>query len=139
MRAILYVLVTMSLICLNMGCAHCIANDSESMFKLASALTKLSSAVESTVNLDNPPPGISDSELLVISTKHDPRLLEPFNDYYLRVLSQEQHSIVLVCTKDRKRGLLEDAGCSSKLDMHLWRDQPGNNCDFTLSPSSVCR
>lgn len=138
MRNLIYWTVTLAILSFNIGCTHSIASDSEKMLKLAAALTKLSSAVESTVNSDNPPFGISDSDLLTLATKHDPRILEPFADYTVRVLSQDHHAILLVCTKDRKRGLLEDAGCSSKFDMHLWKEQPANECEFTLSPTVIC-
>jgi hypothetical protein len=46
--------------------------DSEEMYVKASALTKLSAAVESTVRYKNPPPDLGDSELLELATRHDP-------------------------------------------------------------------
>jgi hypothetical protein len=123
---------------LSIGCTHSIAGNTEDMLTLGSALTKLSSAVESTVRYKNPPAGISDSELLVLATSHDPRILKPFSDYTLRVLNQNSHAIVLVCTKDGKYALLEDAGCSTKLDRHWWQEQPDKACDFSLDIASIC-
>lgn len=108
------------------------------MLSLGSALTKLSSTVESTVRYKNPPVGISDSDLLILSTQHDPRILEPFSDYTIRVLNQDRHAVVLVCNKEGKSALLEDAGCSPELDKHLWKEQPSVPCQFSLSTSIIC-
>ncbi len=86
--------------------------DSKEMYIKASALTKLSAAVESTVRYKKPPPDLDDDELLKIATRHDPALLENFRSYKLRVLRQERHSVVLVCDAADTRALLEDAGCT---------------------------
>ncbi|MEW5858673.1 MAG: hypothetical protein AB1861_15010 [Cyanobacteriota bacterium] len=50
------------------GCAHFGQSHAEKMLTLASALTKLSAAVESTVRYKNPPQNITDTELLEMST-----------------------------------------------------------------------
>jgi hypothetical protein len=106
------------------------------MLQLGSALTKLSKAVEYTVRYTNPPEGLSDQELLTRATQEDPTLLEPFKGFTVRVLRQDRHAIVLVCTLDRQRALLEDAGCTAKLDKHSWEEN--QRCEFTLSVSTVC-
>ncbi len=111
--------------------------DQESMYILASALTKLSASVESTVRYKNPPSDISDDELLKLSTQHDPALLDPFAGYTLKVLQEDRHAIVLVCTEDGAQGLLEDVGCSAAMDKHVWQLEM-NACVFTLSPADVC-
>mgnify|MGYP001584438197 FL=1 len=122
-----------------LGCAlNSRAGESEKMLILGSALTKLSATVESTVRYKSPPEDISDAELLTLSTKHDPPLLAPFEDYTMRVLQQDKHAIVLVCTKDGQRALLEDAGCTAELDKHLWKERPAKPCEFTLSIHAVC-
>ncbi len=113
--------------------------DSDKMYVLGSALTKLSASVESMVRYKNPPEGISDSEFLTLSTKHDPGLMEPFADYKVRIARQDGHVIVLVCDKAGKTGLLEDAGNV----VPKWtgtsgrrRDSP-KTCQFTLNAKSV--
>ena len=120
------------------GCAVTTADETEKMLTLGSAMTKLSAAVESTVRYKNPPADISDANLLVLATKHDPALLEPFSAYTVRVRQQELHAIILVCTKDGTRALLEDAGCTGKLDRHLWENQPAIPCEFTLIAREAC-
>ena len=120
------------------GCTVSRAAEAEKMYILGSALTKLSASVEATVRYEDPLPGISDKELLDLSTKHDPGLMDPFTDYTLRVSRQDGHAVVIVCDKDGKVGLLEDAGCSSEMDRHLWKENPTKPCDFTVMAKEVC-
>lgn len=120
------------------GCASVITDENEKMYILASALTKLSSAVESTVRYKSPPEATSDDGLLAMATRHDPQLLTPFAPYQLKVLREERHAIVLVCTRDGKKALLEDAGCTAKFDVYLWQMTPPKSCAFTLSVQEVC-
>lgn len=111
--------------------------DAETMYIKASALTKLSASVESTVRYKHPPEGISDAELLKLATEHDPSLLSPFKNYTIKVHQGDRHAVVLICSQDGTQGLLEDAGCSPPMDKHLWQN-PGKTCAFTLSIQSVC-
>lgn len=119
------------------GCGKKDKPDKKVMYKLASSLTKLAAAVESTVRYKKPPAGISDKDLLKLATKHDPKLLEPFKEYTVKVSQKNKHALVLVCTKDGKRGLLEDAGCSSAMDKHLWESK--SSCKFSLDADKVCK
>jgi hypothetical protein len=135
---VLRLFVLWFLVAVSGGCTCARANEVERMNVLGAALTKLSGSVESTVRYKNPPEGIGDAELLSLSTKHDPGLLEPFADYKLRVSRQDNHAVVLVCDKDGKTGLLEDAGCSSEMDRHLWKEEPPKPCEFTLKAKVTC-
>jgi hypothetical protein len=108
------------------------------MYTLGAALRKVSDSVEATVRYENPPVGIGDAELLAMATKHDPGLLVPFAEYKVRVMREEGHAILLVCDKEGKIGLLEDAGCSSPMDKHLWNEDPPKPCDFTINIATVC-
>lgn len=109
--------------------------NSEEMYVKASALTKLSAAVESTVRYKNPP-DLGDSELLELATRHDPVLLENFQGYKLRVLRQERHSVVLVCDATGTRALLEDTGCSGPMDRERWVNTEA--CEFSIDTKQVC-
>jgi len=110
--------------------------DAENMYIKASALTKLSAAVEATVRYESPPEDLSDKELLHLATKHDPSLLSPFEGYTLKVNRANRHAVVLVCSEDGVRGLLEDVGCSSEMDKYLWETK--NPCTFSISASEMC-
>ena len=111
--------------------------DTQSMYVTASALTKLSASVESNVRYKNPPADISDADLLVLATRHDPSLLEPFSGYQLKVLREDHHASVLVCSADGARALLEDVGCTAEMDKHAWQSK-AYACVFTLSPKDLC-
>jgi len=120
------------------GCTVGRKAEAEKMYVLGSALTKLSASVEATVRYENPPEAINDEELLFLSTKHDPGQLEPFFDYTLRVSREDEHAVVMVCDKDENVGYLEDAGCSSEMDRHLWKEDPPVACKITLKAGEVC-
>jgi hypothetical protein len=119
------------------GCGKKKKIDDKAMYSLASSLTKLAKAVESTVRYKKPPEKISDSDLLKLACKRDPKLLEPFKKYTVKVHKENRHAIVLVCTPNGKRGLLEDAGCTAKMDKHLWKSSVA--CKFTLKIKNVCK
>jgi hypothetical protein len=103
----------------------------------ASSLTKLAAAMESYVRYGEPPAGASEAELLAAGTRHDARLLGDLAGLKLRLLSQDRHAVLLVCSQDGERALLEDAGCTGKMDVHRWeRDKAP--CEFTLAVKTVC-
>jgi hypothetical protein len=106
------------------------------MYTLASALTKLTSAVEEKVLFKEAPPEMRDMELVDFATRHDPRLKEPFVGYLLKAQEVNGHAVVLLCDQRGNKGLLEDGGCSSVLDRHWWRDQPTHPC--VISPQ-ICQ
>lgn len=127
-----------SLFILTTGCAtDGSTKNPDEMYIAASALTKLSASVESTVRYKNPPENISDEELLQLATEHDPSLMTPFSGYTVRVLREDRHAVVLVCSEDGTLGLLEDIGCTAAMDKHLWQVE-GSDCNFTLTSSSAC-
>lgn len=133
-----FTLVIVSFALLIQGCASVFKSekDTELMYNKASALTKLSAAVETTVSLDMPDDSVSDEEILKTSTEDDPSLLDPFAGYLLKINRDSGHAVILMCTSDGKVGLLEDAGCTAKMDEHLW--QKRNSCQFTLSAAALC-
>ena len=120
------------------ACAINVNADNEAMFIMSSQLTKLSAAVESTVRYKNPPADLDEQGLLILSTQHDTQLLDNFSGFKVRALSKERHSVVLICTADGLRGLLEDAECTSALDRHHWRDSPNQPCEFTVETVTDC-
>lgn len=131
-------LIIVSYVLLIQGCASVPKSEkyNELMNIKASALTKLSAAVETTVSIDMPDEGVSDEEIFKISTEDDPSLLDPFAGYLLKINRDNGHAVILMCTSDEKVGLLEDAGCTFKMDEHLW--QKKNKCEFTISTNVIC-
>jgi hypothetical protein len=123
------------------GCTLCPVKDAkdDSMYILASQLTKLCKAVEATVRYEDVPDTMTDAELLTRATSHDPPLLAPFSDYTVKTLRQDRHALLLVCTKDGASALLEDACCSPPLDVHHWLTAPPRPCTFSLKTVDVCK
>jgi hypothetical protein len=138
MKTARFSLIIVIVILLLSSCAIAQVRLETKMNELGSALTKLSSAVESTVRYKEMGADLPDDKLLILSTKHDPGLLEPFQGYTLRVLRQNGHTAVLVCTEEGLTALLEDAGCTARMDQHRWREQPVPPCEFTLDLDKVC-
>lgn len=104
---------------------------------LSVLLVNLSSAVDAYFSTLSEAPTENDSDILSIATIPDPSLLSPqFNDYLLKVQYQQHHAVLLLCTKDGKVALMEDAGCSARLDRQVTNNSP---CEFTLNVLPNCQ
>jgi hypothetical protein len=126
------------LILLGLTLTSCAAQNERQMYAKASALTKLSSAVEATVLYKTPSSTLTDNELLKLSTTDDPGLLQEFNGFNLHVQKNMQGVVLLVCAGNENLALLEDASCTAKLDRHHWRDSATTMCQFTLTIAELC-
>lgn len=117
----------------------CVTRPAErEMNYLASALTKVSAAVDATVRYRRPPDALPEAELLRLSSAHDPALMKPFDGLTVRVLRDGRDSAVLVCEPQAGKALLEDAGCTAKLDQHRWNSGGADRCEFTIDIKKVC-
>jgi hypothetical protein len=122
---VIFMLLTIS------SCVHMQKGiDPTEMAVRASALTKLSSAMQAYVRYTDPLPDLSESALLAEGTKHDPALLANLGDYKLRLLVQDRHAVLLMCTREGDRALLEDAGCTGTFEAHRWK-QDAAPCEFS--------
>jgi hypothetical protein len=122
-----------------LGCLALAETDNdEAMLRQASALTKVAAALESAVALNDAPEGLSEPELLRFATKHDPGMLEPFGGSILRARRVGSLSSVLLCSRDGRIALIEDAGCTARSDTHLWKRVPPVQCEFQLALEMVC-
>ena len=122
-----YLAITLFLAMLS-GCATT-DHSNDRYYEMATALTKLTAAVESTVRYKHPPEGLKDQALVDYAVSHDPSLLNGFEGYRLKVLTGDRHAIVLVCDADS--AIFEDMGCTKEMDTHRW--QQSEPCGFTLS------
>jgi len=77
---------------------------------------------------------LDDRELVKQATAYDPHLLESYKGLVVRGTPD---GVILVCTCDGMRGLIEDAECSDKVDKPVWADSAAP-CRFTLKPEIVC-
>jgi hypothetical protein len=103
---------------------------------LSTKMVNLSSAVD-TYFADLPgAPADSDAIILQKSTQHDKRLMAPeFEHYVLKVQYQNPYAVLLLCSEDGKSAIMEDAGCSARLDRQVSHFTP---CEFTLHVSQSC-
>jgi len=100
--------------------------------ELGPKLTKLTSAVVSTVRYRKIPDNISDNELLLLSSKNDLGMLEPFDEYNLKIKKNKNNVIILVGTKDGEKCLLEDASWTYELDKKHWKSPTIIPFEFTI-------
>lgn len=114
------------------------SRNEKEMNSMASALTKVSAAVDATVRYKRSADDLEDAQLLQASVAHDPGLLKPFAVHRIRTLRVGLDSSVLVCDANSDTALLEDAGCTPQMDAHRWRDAPQVGCVFTLELKKVC-
>jgi hypothetical protein len=111
--------------------------DSEAMRIKEAQLTKLATMLESTVRYKNPPAGLDEQALLKLATEPDPQMLANFAGFKVRVLAREKHGVVLICTQDGQRRLMEDAACTVALDRHHWQE-PAQPCEFSVDTRIAC-
>jgi hypothetical protein len=117
----------------------CASQPSErEMNYLASALTKVSAAVDVTARHRRSADGLNEAQLLQAATAHDPSLMKPFDGMTVRVLREGRDSAVLVCKANGGTPLLEDAGCTANMDVHRWSQAASDRCEFTMNVKQVC-
>lgn len=130
---------TMLLVCaiLLSACLEDNTPDSEAMRIKEAQLNKLATMLESTVRYKHPPADLDEQALLKLATEADPQMLANFAGFKVRALAREKHGVVLVCTEDGQRRLMEDAACTLALDRHHWKE-PAQPCEFTVDTRTAC-
>lgn len=113
-------------------------NHDDGMATLAGQLLDLTRSVAEEVSSDpTGTAGLSDHDLLVRATAHDPTLLQGFTGYLVKTHREGSNVSVLVCTADGARGLMEDTACVRGLDKALWHD-PKAPCESTITLAAAC-
>lgn len=111
-------------------------DDEEADFQpLAAAASDLGGAVHYFIK-KNPELAkqLGDAERVQRAAAHDPNLLAPYKNYSVMA---SPSGVILVCDKEKSRGLVEDAPCSDKVDRLTWREKNAP-CMFTLDLAAVC-
>lgn len=132
----IWILISVMLLC---GCTLGGNNKETEFYKAASALTKLSAAVEATVRYEGVAVNADSEEIIRQATRHDKTLLSYFSDYELKVHVEARHAIVLLCNKEKTEMHLEDAGCSAEMDVHHWKTKTIQTCEATLDLNETCQ
>lgn len=112
------------------------AQSTTEMAPYAAALNKVARAVDAAAN-NSSYDSLDGDELLKAATRHDRTLLQPFSGFKLKARRVGGSSSVLMCDADETRALLEDSGCSMKLDAPRFQKQ--EPCEFALPIEQVCR
>lgn len=130
-----YIFLIITII-LSVGCSSLAnAHDPEKMADLASQLKDISAAVDGTLKFSSEP--YTDShKLLLAAIKDDKTRLEPFKNFQLKVVIQEQNAVVLLCKEETL--LIEDAGCTAKSDIQHWQLSESHACEITIKPNLIC-
>lgn len=81
--------------------------------------------------------GGSGEELIRLAVGDDPSLLVPFGGLVVKAKCEKNHSIVLVCDSEGKMTLMEDAGCTIKIDYRA--EEPARACEFSIQAEAVCK
>ena len=132
-----YHAVGVAVFLLIMGGTSAYAEDfsDEEMQPLAATAFDLARSVRRhAVNNPNDAANLNDRELVRRATAHDPSLMKPYEDFMIRGLPQ---GVVLICTEDGKRGLIEDAACSNNVDSKRWNDH-SSACEFEVDLNIAC-
>lgn len=128
-----------TLVLLLVVCTNAIASppDDEERGRLSTKMVNLSSAVDVYFTELTEAPTEDDAAVLKNATQHDDRLLAPeFEPYLLKVQYQAPYAVLLLCSKDGQAAIMEDAGCSARLDRQVTDKAP---CEFTLQVSQGCQ
>jgi len=113
------------------------APNAEARGILSTKMINLSSAVDTYFENLPEMPLDTDDNILKNATRHDPRLLaSEFQPYVLKTQYQNPYAVLLLCSKDGKRAIMEDAGCSARLDRQVIDNAP---CAFTLVVKHGCQ
>lgn len=104
--------------------------------RLSTLMVNLSSAVDGYFADISQAPADPDDIVLRKATEHDPRLRAPeFDQYTLRVQYQDGFAVLLLCTMDGEFAIMEDAGCSARLDRQVINPEA---CNFVLRVKEGC-
>ena len=110
--------------------------DNEERGRLSTKMVNLSEAVDTYFAGIAKAPTESDTAILQNATRHDKRLLAAeFERYVLKVQYQNPYAVLLLCSKDEKIAIMEDAGCSARIDRQVTDAAP---CKFTLHVNQGC-
>lgn len=130
-------LIILFTLILSVGCSQLpSAHEPEKMADLASQLKDMSAAVDGTLKFSSET-YTDPQKLLLAAIRGDKSKLEPFKNYQLKVVIQEQNAVLLLCEKEIL--LIEDAGCTAKSDIQHWLSEDAKACEATLRTDSVCK
>lgn len=106
---------------------------------LGPAMLRLTSAVQGVAERPEDygfSPGATGEECLRLAVEDDPGLLVPFEKYNVKAKCENLQAVVLLCDSQERNALMEDAGCTAKLDFRTAGESRA--CEFSLDTVQVC-
>lgn len=108
--------------------------------ELGPAMLRLASAVQGVAERPEDygfPLGGTGEECIRLAVEDDPSLLAPFEDYALKAKCEDLQGIVLLCDSQERNALMEDAGCTARLDFRA--EGVSRTCEFSMDAAQVCQ
>lgn len=111
----------------------------ENMYSLSAKLNKLTTTAEGYEQFGNPKPGLSGDEFLQEAVKKDPDLLKQFEEYPILLKRESGNVSIVLCSPDGEQALLQDVGCTSYFDRHIWKESIKLPCEQPTDAFAVCQ
>lgn len=135
MNKLIFLFLFLSLSVATYGCtAKSTTNDR--YYQLADDVAQIAAKLDGCIKYENPPPGFSGKELIDYCTSRTPRLAKALDGYVVKVEHNSNNAILLVCSPDGSKALLEDTACTKHFDHHHWQNSVP--CGFTLKLPEAC-
>jgi len=120
------------------ACQHSVSDEQEGLQKALGAMRNLSKTMEACYKYENPPAELQGRELMEYCTQHNPGLREFYEGFTVKFKFDQGYAVVLVCSKDGSRWLMEDLSCTGEMDSPPIDNAPERPCEFSLTAGGVC-
>ena len=104
----------------------------EEMNRLEIAMRRLGAAVEGVLWTD----ASQNTDFIAKACGTDPSLCKALGNNTLYAKVVDGHAVLLLCTPDGKRALVEDIACTPTPDYKAWAEKDAP-CEFTLPDQTV--
>lgn len=135
MNKLIYLSLVLSLSVATCGCATK-STTNDNYYQLADDVAQITAKLDGCIRYENPPLGLSDKKLIAYCTKRTPRLATALDGYVVKVKRNNTNAILLVCSPDERKALLEDTACTKRFDHQHWENTVP--CEFTLKLPEAC-
>lgn len=113
----------------------CVTTSTQRTESLISSLPKLTSAVEGLVRYSDDDNKVPDNNLLAEIYRIKPEIQRTFKGYLIKIRHDSKYVVIMVCSKDNKYALLEDASWTQGIDHEWFRMKPLKPAVFTMDPA----
>ena len=116
------------------ACAATAGNVNEKdMARAAADLHRLSYAVQGEIMRGADPA----ENLIALACGRDQTLCSAVSEFHISVKRDGDNAVLILCTKDQQRALIEDISCTPQIDFISW-EQGVLPCVFTYDAVNAC-